>query len=107
MYEYNQYSEFARRNFAWVIVVFVYITIVLTAMQVGLATDRLGKSDMFQNASYGFTVLSILTPLLVLIVIVVNLFSLSVFNILATVCFKRRVERVRRIDLKAETQAIA
>lgn len=107
MYEYNQYSDFARRNFAWVIIVFVYITVVLTAMQVGLATDRLGKSDIFQNASYGFTVLSILTPLLIFIVIVLNLFSLSVFNILATVCFKRRVERFRKVDLKAETQATA
>lgn len=107
MYEYNQYSDFARRNFAWAIVVFVYINIVLTAMQVGLTTDRLGKSDMFQNASSGFTIFSILTPLLVLIVIVLNLFILSVFNILATVCFKRRVERVRRVDLGTETQATA
>jgi len=107
MYEYNQYSDFARRNFAWVIVVFVYITIVLTAMQVGLATDRLGKSNMFQNASYGFTVLSILTPLVISIIIVLNLFSLSVFNILATACFKRRIERFRRVDLKAETQSTA
>ncbi len=107
MYEYNQYSDFARRNFAWVIVVFVYITIVLTAMQVGLATDRLGKSDMFQNGSYGFTVLSILTPLVIFMIIVLNLFSLSVFNILATVCFKRRIERGRRVDLKAETMSTA
>jgi len=107
MYEYNQYSDFARRNFAWVIVVFVYITIVLTAMQVGLATDRLGKDDMFQNASYGFTVLSILTPLIILFIIGLNLLSLSVFNILATVCFKRRIERSRRVDLKAETQSTA
>lgn len=107
MYEYNQYSDFARRNFAWVIVVFVYITIVLTAMQVGLATDRLGKDDMFQNASYGFTVLSILTPLIILFIIGLNLLSLSVFNILATVCFKRRIERSRRVDLKVETQSTA
>ncbi len=107
MYEYNQYSDFVRRNFAWVIVVFVYITIVLTAMQVGLATDRLGKDDMFQNASYGFTVLSILTPLIILFIIGLNLLSLSVFNILGPVCFKRRIERSRRVDLKAETQSTA
>ena len=107
MYEYNQYSDFARRNFAWVIVVFVYISIVLTAMQVGLATDRLGKSELFQNASYGFTVLSILTPLVILMIIVLNLFGLSIFNILATVCFKRRIERGRRIDLKAEIRLTA
>lgn len=107
MYEYNQYSDFARRNFAWVIVVFVYISIVLTAMQVGLATDRLGKSEVFQTASYGFTVLSILTPLVILMIIVMNLLGLSVFNILATVCLKRRIERGRRVHLEAETHLSA
>ena len=53
--EYNRYSVFVKRNFAWIIGAFVYITIVLTAMQVGLATDRLGKNERFQNASYAFT----------------------------------------------------
>jgi len=107
MYEYNQYSDFAQRNFAWVLVAFVYITIVLTAMQVGLATNRLGKSDMFQSASYGFTIFSILTSLVILTAIVLNLFSLSVFNILATVCFKRQTEEGRRVDLKVEIQSTA
>lgn len=62
-YEYNRYSVFVKHNFAWIIGAFVYVTIVLTAMQVGLATDRLGKNEHFQNASYGFTVFAILAPL--------------------------------------------
>ncbi|KAI1385836.1 uncharacterized protein F4822DRAFT_414280 [Hypoxylon trugodes] len=41
----------------------VFIALVLTAMQVGLATDRLKYDERFQQASYGFTVFAILGPL--------------------------------------------
>lgn len=101
MYGYNQSSDLIQRNFAWVLVAFVYITIVLTAMQVGLATDRLGKSSMFQRASYGFTLFSILIPLAIIIVILLDLFSLSLFNVLATIVFKRRIERGRQAFTQA------
>ena len=102
MYGYTRYSDIVRRNFAWVLVAFVYITIVLTAMQVGLATDRLGQSDMFQNASYGFTVFAILTPLIIIAILGLNLLSLAVFNVFATISFKRRSERARQESLGAK-----
>ena len=102
MYGYIRYSDIVRRNFAWVLVAFVYITIVLTAMQVGLATDRLGQSDMFQNASYGFTVFSILTPLIIIAILGLNLLSLAAFNVFATMSFKRRTERARQESLGAK-----
>ena len=99
MYGYSRYSEVVQRNFAWVLVAFVYMTIVLTAIQVGLATDRLGQSDMFQNASYGFTLFSVVTPLIIIAILGFNLLSLSAFNLLATISFKRRTERARRESL--------
>jgi hypothetical protein len=34
----RSYQSFLRRNFAWLLAVFVYVTVVLTAMQVGLGT---------------------------------------------------------------------
>ena len=45
----------------WAIGVAIYITIVLT-MQVGLEVPRLSENFNFQRASYGFTVFSIITP---------------------------------------------
>ena len=102
MYGYTKYSEIVQRNFAWVLVAFVYITIVLTAMQVGLTTDRLGQSDTFQNVSYGFTVFSIVAPLIIVAFLGVNLLGLSVFNIFATISFKRRTERARRGPMGAK-----
>ena len=102
MYGYTKYSEVVQRNFAWVLVAFVYISIVLTAMQVGLATGRLGQSDTFQNVSYGFTVFSIVAPLIIVAFLGLNLLSLSAFNILATISFKRRTERARWVSLGAK-----
>lgn len=41
----------------------VFIALILTAMQAGLAIERLQKSPAFVRASYGFTVFAILGPI--------------------------------------------
>ncbi|KAF6783017.1 hypothetical protein CSOJ01_15939 [Colletotrichum sojae] len=60
---WNQYGSFFQDNFAWLASSTVYIAVVLTAMQVGLATEVLQNNKAFQSASYGFTVFSIFGPL--------------------------------------------
>ncbi|OJK00246.1 hypothetical protein ASPACDRAFT_1880666 [Aspergillus aculeatus ATCC 16872] len=52
---WDRYGAFLRENFAGLASLTVYIAIVLTAMQVGLATEALERSPAFQSASYGFT----------------------------------------------------
>lgn len=88
MHKYNRYSVFLERNFAWIIGAFVYITIVLTAMQVGLATERLGKNERFQSASYGFSVFAITAPIIGLGVLAMLLVILIIFNLLETLKMK-------------------
>ncbi|KAF5581271.1 hypothetical protein FPCIR_10264 [Fusarium pseudocircinatum] len=61
--EWRNYEDFFKDNLSWLAASTVFIALVLTAMQVGLATDRLQGNESFQRASYGFTVLSILGPL--------------------------------------------
>jgi hypothetical protein len=51
LYVYRKYSSFVEQNFAWVLTAIVYITIVLTAMQVGLGTTELQNSISFNRAS--------------------------------------------------------
>ena len=80
-YGYHTYASFIGQNFAWVLTVIVYITIVLTAMQVGLATTELQSSQSFNRASYGFTVLSIMAPLGIVFVLLIVLLILIVFNL--------------------------
>ncbi|KAH7461586.1 hypothetical protein FOMA001_g19117 [Fusarium oxysporum f. sp. matthiolae] len=96
MAHWNQYATFFRDNFAWLGGTTVYIAVVLTAMQVGLATDALAHNDAFQSASYGFTVLSILGPLICAGLIVLAFCFIFIYNWVMTVTKKR--ERLRHIQ---------
>lgn len=60
---WNNYGSFYRDNLAWMSATAVFVVLVLTAMQVGLATERLQSDAKFQSASYGFTAFSILGPI--------------------------------------------
>ncbi|CAD6584662.1 MAG: hypothetical protein ASARMPREDX12_001718 [Alectoria sarmentosa] len=82
---YQKYSSFIGHNFAWVLTAIVYITIVLNAMQVGLATTELQSSTSFNRASYGFTIFSIVAPLGILLVALFVLIVLITFNLIYTV----------------------
>jgi hypothetical protein len=84
-YEQSQtYQSFLRRNFAWLIAVFAYSGIVLTAMQVGLGTVQLQANQAFNNASYGFTIFAILLPLLALVAALITSLCLTIYNIRLT-----------------------
>ena len=81
MYGYTGYSTWFKRNTAWLAGSLVYIALVLTAMQVGMLTDRLQGNTSFQAVCVGFTVFAILAPLLgvslvLLIIVLVFLFNL-------------------------------
>lgn len=78
------YSLFVRRNFGWLVVVFAYMAIVLSAMQVGLATERLGGSAGFQRASYGFAVFAIVVPVFGVLFLLVASAAISVYYVVAT-----------------------
>jgi hypothetical protein len=91
----NRYSKFLGRKFAWTLVVFAYVSIMLTAMQLGLATNQLRDNTAFNNVSYGFTVFSLVTPLAAVTVIILLVSSLFVFNYTATVVNLGRVNTSR------------
>ncbi|KAK0745648.1 hypothetical protein B0T18DRAFT_480283 [Schizothecium vesticola] len=57
------YGNLFRDNLAWIATATVFVVVVLTAMQVGLATERLQGDATFQQASYGFTIFAILGPM--------------------------------------------
>jgi hypothetical protein len=96
VYRWQEYSSFLAEYFGLLAAVTVYIAIILTAMQVGLATDQLKTNQAFMNASYGFTVFSILGPLIVMVILF--LFFLCIFgnNWYATVKLsKKRLGAIR------------
>lgn len=103
-YGYHTYSSFIEQNFAWVLTVIVYITIVLTAMQVGLGTTELQSSALFNRASYGFTVFSIIAPLGILLVLLVVLLILIIFNLDYTI--KKRHDTRRNFPTVFDNAAL-
>ncbi|KAH8650907.1 hypothetical protein BGZ60DRAFT_436775 [Tricladium varicosporioides] len=89
---YRIYSSFFEKNFGIVIVAFVYATVVLTAMQLGLATTQLNESPTFQRATVGFAVFSILLPVVILGLAIALFIILFFFNWWET---KRHLRAVR------------
>jgi hypothetical protein len=87
---WHRYGGFFADHFAWLAGATVYMAVVLTAMQVGLATERLGKSDAFQLASYGFSVFSILGPLVVAVLLVLAAGCMFVDNLVETLRFSKK-----------------
>lgn len=74
---WNNYGGFFRDSFAWIATATVFVALVLTAMQVGLATERLQGNANFQHASYGFTVFAILGPICAFVLVVLG----ALFNL--------------------------
>ncbi|KAI2626757.1 hypothetical protein GGR54DRAFT_484609 [Hypoxylon sp. NC1633] len=84
------YGDFLQDNFQWLASATIYIAIVLTAMQVGLATEALAEDQSFQLASYGFTVFSIIVPLAVGGLIVLGFCIIFVYNFAVTIAYKNK-----------------
>lgn len=89
MPRWQQYGSYFRDNLAWLASATVYIAIVLTAMQLGLATS-LADNDAFKSASYGFTIFSILGPLVAATMIFLVFILMFVDNLVEAVRFKKR-----------------
>src|SRR2546421_2784616 len=83
------FQSFLNRNFGWLLVVFVYFTILLTALQVGLATNQLRDSAPFNAASYGFTIFSLVAPLVTILYGAVLTFVLVVYHVTITLLHVR------------------
>lgn len=96
-YEYHQYSTFVERNFKWFATVIVYVTLVLTAMQVGLGTRQLRDNGAFNRACYGFTVFAIVSPLAVCAMLGAWMLVLVAFNGLHALRRRPEIEKQQQV----------
>jgi uncharacterized membrane protein len=88
-------SSLFRRNFAWLLTVLVYLTVILSALQVGLATEMLQQDAAFAWASYGFCVASILIILLIMGTVLFVWFILFWFHVISTLRYTENVKKAR------------
>ena len=92
---YQTYHELLHAYLTPISVSVVYVGLVLTAMQVGLATNRLKDNLPFQRASYGFTVFSIIAPLILLVLFgVISLYKFF-YHCVKTDKFQKHMRKVR------------
>ena len=59
LYKYHDDAPFFERKFAWALIPFgVFLTVILSAMQVGISLPALGTNQTFLDASNGFVIFS-------------------------------------------------
>ncbi|KAJ5674213.1 hypothetical protein N7462_009652 [Penicillium macrosclerotiorum] len=96
LYGYNRYAVFFQRNFAWMLIILVYFSLVLTAMQVGATVPPLSTNHMFQRASYGFAVFSMAT--VAAVVCFVGFLFVTIFftNMVLAISHEKKKRRDRK-----------
>ena len=101
LYGYNRYVVFFQRNFGWVLIVFAFFSLVLSAMQVGVAVPPLNDDPTFQQASYGFVVFAITSVAVLLGFVGITFVIIFFFNMAAAISHEKS-ERLNREKLADE-----
>ncbi|KAJ5261427.1 hypothetical protein N7478_012022 [Penicillium angulare] len=104
LYGYNRYTVFFQRNFAWILIVLVYFSLVLAAMQVGTTVSPLSTSHAFQRASYGFVVFSIVTVAAVVCFLGILFVTIFLTNMVLAISHEKKKRRDREV-LARENEA--
>ncbi|RSL46566.1 hypothetical protein CEP54_013790 [Fusarium duplospermum] len=92
----TQYRDFFQRNFGWIVAAFVYMSVVLSAMQVALATERFQHDARFQGFSYGVALVSIGFVLAAILSMLMICWSLFWFHLLSTRRYCDNVAAMRK-----------
>ncbi|KAF7443312.1 hypothetical protein PtrSN002B_004405 [Pyrenophora tritici-repentis] len=100
-YGYNRYVVFFQRNFSWILIVFVFFSLVLSAMQVGLSfpedsSSSLQNSYPFIRASFVFVVFSMVSVVVVLAFVTIIFIGIFVFNMVAAISHAKTEQRKRK-----------
>ncbi|KAF1996777.1 hypothetical protein P154DRAFT_525353 [Amniculicola lignicola CBS 123094] len=77
------YQAFFGRHFKWMLAVFATLSIILSALQVGLATTKLQDNAAFQIVSYRFTATSLIAVAAGLVVVLAVWLILFIYHLLA------------------------
>jgi hypothetical protein len=86
---YMSHKSFIQTKFAQLLVVLVFLSVVLSATQVGLATHQLANNSSFNTASYLFALVSLFVILLSTIAGAVIWIPRLVFHLTAALRFRK------------------
>ncbi|TPX16067.1 uncharacterized protein E0L32_004062 [Thyridium curvatum] len=89
------YQAFFERNFSWLLAAFVFVSVILSALQVGLGTRSLGASEAFNGLSSGLVLMAMGAAFLGIGAVWAVWFSLLCYHVLSTRCLDKSVRRAR------------
>ncbi|OCL09244.1 hypothetical protein AOQ84DRAFT_431399 [Glonium stellatum] len=93
-YEEDLAIVFYKRQVAWLVVAFAFFSLILSAMQVGLAVAPLNDNHVFGRASYGFVVFTIFLVAVTMVIVVCVFVGLWIFDKLKSISqAKKGMER--------------
>ncbi|KAI9159101.1 N-acetyltransferase [Paramyrothecium foliicola] len=91
-----RYNTFFARNFGWIFIIFVYMSIVLSALQVALGIDRLGDNLQFHHFAYGISMLSMGFVATAVVLVFLVWWLLFWFHLLSTAQYNKEIVSRRR-----------
>ncbi|KAF2655154.1 hypothetical protein K491DRAFT_437363 [Lophiostoma macrostomum CBS 122681] len=89
------YQAFFDRHFKWMLAVFAVLSVVLSALQVGLATTTLQGNTPFQDTSYGLTITALFAVVAGLAMVLFVWLGLFFYHLLSTWHNNKMVEHRR------------
>lgn len=107
LYGYNRYVVFFQRNFAWILIVFVYFSLVLTAMQVGATIPPLNTNTAFLQASYCFSVFSIVAVAAIVGSLGIMFVTIFLINMFLAIWHEKEKRRDRELLAQKKDKGIA
>lgn len=105
LYGYHTYTPFFERKFAWALIPFgVFLTVILSSMQVGISLPALGTNPTFLDASNGFVIFSMTCVLVVVSSVVVYQVFLLFMAFATAITHAAREQRRRKRQAKIRAQ---
>jgi len=92
----KRYTPFFERNFSWALIPFVFLSLILSAMQVGIDLPELQYNHAFLHASYGMVVFSMICALVVVCSVAIRPTTVFISNLVAAIKHARVEQRRRR-----------
>jgi hypothetical protein len=93
------YNAFFRRHFKWALAMFAVLSVLLSALQVGLATSVLQNNHNFQRASYGLTVAALVAVAASAVTVLVVWLVLFWYHLLSSWWYDRKIKHRRRAGM--------
>lgn len=92
-------KAFLGRYFKWILAVFVVLSVLLSALQVGLATSVLQNNRDFQQASFSFTIAAVIAVVASTVTIFLVWIVLFWYHLLSCWWYNRVTEHKRRAGI--------